>query len=89
MMDFVFKMMDFALQMTDFVFKMMDLLPRRDHEDIMNTHALDFVRHRLPAPAQSGLDGRALEPWSTTGAWTDGGMEEEEEVRLQITFKSP
>jgi hypothetical protein len=35
---------------------------RRDHEDIMHTHALDHVRHRLPAPAApSALRGEAEE----------------------------
>ena len=34
---------------------------RRDHEDIMHTHALDYVRHRLPAPAPSALRGEAEE----------------------------
>jgi hypothetical protein len=33
---------------------------RRDHEDIMHTHALDYVRHRLPALEPSVLRDKAV-----------------------------
>ena len=48
---------------------------RRDHEDIMHTHALDYVRHRLPAPAPSVLRGVAH---SETPDYVDLGTDEEE-----------
>ena len=66
---------------------------RRDHEDIMHTHALDYVRHRLPAPEPSVLRGEAVGSATPAGgAELDAGgrgVEHEEEARRFGHVKVP
>jgi hypothetical protein len=70
-----------------------EALFRRDHEDIMHTHALDYVRHRLPAPEPSVLRGEAVGSATPAGgAELDAGgreVEHEEEARRFGHVKVP